>query len=396
MASALPDGGQTPIDVRRGAKHEPPGSIPINLPINHRETFMNTIADVAKRSCALPEPSSRGLSRRRFCAMALAASAGAWLAPLPAGALPSSAEARFIDFEWVDPSRQRAVPARLYWPATSNIKGPIPLIVFSHGLGGTRKGYSYLGEGWSARGTASLHIQHVGSDQTLWEGNPLLLLDRLDGAADEREAIERTRDVSFGLDRLLNRDNPFHAAIDRKRIVAAGHSYGANTTLILTGAQVIRDGKPVGHRDPRFTASIVISAPPFYGEADLAAVLASVNVPTLHVTTTEDTIRIPGRYSPVQDRVDVFNAVPTAQKALVVFQGGSHSVFTDRSLRNGGPLNPLVKRATAEAGLAFLDLVHRSDPVPMENWSATWKPILAAAPVLFPVLPRQVDRRRRT
>jgi len=365
------------------------------MPAEPHETSMTTFADVTRRSPTLPEPDTRGLDRRRFGAMALAAGAGAWLSPLPAGALPSSAEARFVDFEWVDPSRDRAVPARLYWPAASDIKGPVPLIVFSHGLGGTRKGYSYLGEGWSARGTASLHIQHVGSDQTLWQGNPFLLLDRLDGAADEREAIERTRDVSFGLDRLLGRDNPFHAAINTKRIVAAGHSYGANTTLILTGAQVIRDGKPLGHRDPRFTASIVISAPPFYGETDLAAVVAAVDVPTLHVTTTEDTIRIPGRYSPVQDRIDVFNAVPTAQKALVVFQGGPHSVFTDRSLRSGGPLNPLIKRATMEAGLAFLDLVHRSDPVPLELWNATWKPILAEAPVPFTVPPRQADRRRR-
>ena len=120
-----------------------------------------------------------------------------------------------------------------------------------------------------------------------------------------------------------------------------------------------------------------------------------MDVPTLHVTTTEDTIRIPGRYSPVQDRINVFNAVPTAQKALVVFQGGPHSVFTDRSLQNGGPLNPLVKRATMEVSLAFLDLVHRSDPVPLKGWSATWKPILAAAPVPFPVTSRNTAGRRR-
>ncbi|MDF2598257.1 MAG: acetylhydrolase [Methylobacterium brachiatum] len=201
--------------------------------------------------------------------------------------------------------------------------------------------------------------------------------------------------MSFGLNRLIGRESPFHAAIDQKRIVAAGNFYGANTTLILTGAQVIRNGRPVGHRDARFTASIVISAPPFYGETELAAVLASVDVPTLHVTTTEDTIRLPGRYSPVQDRIVVFNAVPTAQKAIVVFQGGSHSVFTDRSLKNSGPLNHLIKRATMDVGLAFLDLVHRSNPVPMEDWNGTWKPILAAAPLPFPVTTRQADRRCR-
>ncbi|SFU86178.1 Predicted dienelactone hydrolase [Methylobacterium sp. 174MFSha1.1] len=355
-----------------------------------------TISDATpSRPITATGAAARGLDRRRFGAMVLTAGAGSLLPGRTALALPASDEAQVIDFEWVDTARDRVVPARLYWPAASTRTGPVPLVVFSHGLGGSRKSYSYLGEGWSARGVASLHIQHVGSDETLWQGNPLMLLDRLGGAADEREAIARTRDVSFGLDRLLRRDSPFQAAIDRRRIVAAGHSFGANTTLLLTGAQVIRDGQPLGFRDPRFTASIVISAPPFYGETDLAAVLASVDVPTLHITTTEDTIRIPGRYSPVQDRIDVYAAIPTPRKALVVFQGGPHNVFTDRSLRNGGPLNPLVKRATAEVGLAFLDLVHTSDPAPLEDWSATWKPILAAAPTPFQVDTRRSGRKRR-
>lgn len=78
-----------------------------------------------------------------------------------------------------------------------------------------------------------------------------------------------------------------------------------------------------------------------------------------------------------------------------MFQGGAHSVFIHRSLRNGGPLNPLVKRATMEIGLAFLDLVHRSAPAPMDDWNVTWKPILAAAPVPFARPSRQADRRRR-
>ncbi|KQP53615.1 acetylhydrolase [Methylobacterium sp. Leaf108] len=356
---------------------------------------MPILEDAPSQLATSSDAASRGLDRRRFGALVLTAGAGSLLSRRSALALPASDAGQVIDFEWVDAARDRAVPARLYWPNSSARKGLVPLIVFSHGLGGSRKSYSYLGEGWAAAGTASLHIQHVGSDETLWRGNPLLLLDRLDGAADEREAIERARDVRFGLDRLLDRSNPYHAAIDRKCIVAAGHSFGANTTLILTGAQVVRDGKLLEYQDPRFSASLVISAPPFYGETNLAAVLASVGVPTLHVTTTEDTIRIPGRYSPVQDRIDVFKAIPTVRKALVVFQGGSHSVFTDRSLRNGGPLNPLVKRATSEVALAFLDLVYRSDPHPLEDWSATWKPILATAPAPFPVPVRQMDRKRR-
>lgn len=73
--------------------------------------------------------------------------------------------------------------------------------------------------------------------------------------------------------------------------------------------------RPARDRDARFSASIVISAPPFYGETDLTSVLGSVDVPPLHVTTTEDTIRLPGRYSAVQDRIDIFKAIPTPQKA---------------------------------------------------------------------------------
>ncbi len=199
------------------------------------------------------------------------------------------------------------------------------------------RGYRYLGEGWAARGYASLHVQHVGSDQSVWGGNPILLLDRLENAAQEREAIERARDMRYALDRLLDRTGPLHAAIDRTRIVAAGHSYGANTTLVVAGARVVRNGSVLDCRDPRFRAGIVISAPPFYGETDLASVLGGVDVPTLHVTATEDTIRLPGRFSPVQDRVDIFSAIPTSRKALAVFQGGSHSIFTDRAFTGGRP-----------------------------------------------------------
>ncbi len=148
-------------------------------------------------------------------------------------------------------------------------------------------------------------------------------------------------------------------------------------------------------RDPRFRAGIIISAPPFYGESDLAAVLGAVEVPTLHVTATEDTIRLPGRFSPVQDRVDIFSAIPTNRKALAVFQGGSHSIFTDRALTGGPTLNPQVKQATVEVGLAFLDLAFSGDPGPLDAWSATWKPILAAAPVPFPAPNRPSPRRRR-
>ncbi len=297
----------------------------------------------------------------------------------------ASEDVRIADLDWIDARRDRRVPARLYWPSQAAPAARIPLIVFSHGLGQSRTGYSYLGRHWAASGYASLHVQHVGSDGSVWAGNPFEILDRVNVAADEREAIARAADMSFALDRFLDKGSPFAAFIDPARIVAAGHSYGANTTLIVGGARVVRDGRTLDRRDARVKAGIVISAPPFYGERDLHAVLASVTMPTFHVTATEDVIALPGRRSPVQDRLDVYEAVGTTRKALAVFQGGSHSIFTDRALTGGATLNPRVKQATAEGALAFLDLAFRGDPTPLTAWSETWRPILAVAPTAYAV-----------
>ena len=56
------------------------------------------------------------------------------------------------------------MPVRLYWPQAASLATCVPLVAFSHGIGGSRRGYSYLGQHWAANGLASLHLQHVGSD----------------------------------------------------------------------------------------------------------------------------------------------------------------------------------------------------------------------------------------
>ncbi len=323
-------------------------------------------------------------SRRRLCATMAAAVAGCVGPASLARASPAADPARTFDAEWTDDARARRVPIRLRWPAAPTGPSSVPLVVFSHGLGGSRESYRYLGEAWAAAGVATLHVQHVGSDSDVWGGNPLGLISRLNEAAGEGEALDRARDLTCALDRFLDPAvNALQPSVDQRRIVAAGHSYGANTTLIALGAGVVRGGRRVEHRDPRFKAGIVVSAPPFYGERDLRAVLGGVDRPTLHVTATDDVIDIPGLYSPAQDRVDVYNAVPGREKAIALFRGGSHGIFTDRTWTGGITLNPKVKAATAEAVPAFLDLTFRGDPAPLLAWDARWRDILAVAPVPF-------------
>jgi len=290
---------------------------------------------------------------------------------LAGGARAASYET--LDLAWVDASRQRPVPVRLYWPEAGK---PMALVVFSHGIGGSRRGYSYLGEHFASHGVASLHLQHVGSDRSLWGGNPLSLLGRLQDAAQEREAQERVRDLRFALDQVLAHP-AFGARIDRKLIAAAGHSYGANTVMLASGATVVRDGQPVDLRDARIRAALLLSAPPFYGEQDAGRILRAVTVPTLHITATEDVIRIPGFYSPASDRLAVFEAVGSPLKALAVFEGGSHSIFTNRRSSGGAAFNLQVKAATRELALAFLQRVFDGSGAPLERWPRTYAALLA-------------------
>lgn len=316
-------------------------------------------------------------ARRAAFAAALAASA-LWLAPSAAradlAALPTAATAAdeagapysMHEWDWRDTVRDRAVPVRLYLPDAASAAQPVPLIVFSHGIGGSRAGYSYLGRYWASQGYASLHLQHVGSDRNLWFGSPLALVGRLRDAARESEAIARVHDLRFALDQLLGSDTGTRIAADR--IVAAGHSYGANTTLLAAGALVERQGQRLDLRDARIKAAILISAPPFYGESDAAKILAGVTVPTLHVTSTDDIIRIPGYYSGAADRLAVFDAIGGVRKTLAVFTGGSHSVLTDRAGTGGSALNPQVKAATRRLSLAFLKDVFDGEDSGLRQW----------------------------
>lgn len=52
---------------------------------------------------------------------------------------PTVATAEYV---WRDEARGREVPVKLYFPA-GDAGGPFPVIVFSHGLGGSRDGYRY-------------------------------------------------------------------------------------------------------------------------------------------------------------------------------------------------------------------------------------------------------------
>jgi pimeloyl-ACP methyl ester carboxylesterase len=277
------------------------------------------------------------------------------------------------DTDFFDQSRNRRVPVRIYAPlvltdsadTTSTTSLRSPLIVFSHGLGGSRNGYSYIGRYLAARGYIVMHTQHEGSDRSIWTTNIFSLYSNMQSATREAHAIDRVFDVQFAITEILKKEL-WAQRIDPLRIGIAGHSYGANTALMLSGAKIDRMNAPLN--DPRIKAALIISAPPFHGEGEMQPILGQIKIPSLHVTGTEDVIRVPGYRSTLDDRVAVFEATGAqltaseqliAQKRLVVFKGGTHSVFTDRTDRSGPELNSTIKKGTQELALAFFDTSFR-------------------------------------
>ena len=260
---------------------------------------------------------------------------------------------RVVDLDIFDASRQRPVPSRLYLPLHTSPARPIPLVVFSHGLGGARTGYSYLARHWANAGMASLHPQHVGSDNSVWRGNPLELLQRLQTAARESEALARVLDLRFALNQVLASDQG--QLFDVSKIAVAGHSYGANTAMLVAGAKVETGSATLRDlRDRRMQAVILISAPPLLGQGPAEQVLGSVSVPTLHITSLEDTINLPGYSSTVNDRIAIFDAMTQSPRALAVYNTGGHSIFTDRTTRSGPEASARIKGATQELSTIFL------------------------------------------
>jgi len=146
----------------------------------------------------------------------------AWAAPAPAPAAPTFLEPNAqlykkapgpyavttLALDWHDDARGRDVPVRLYQP--QGARTPLPVILFSHGLGGSRDGYEYLGRHWASHGYFCLHLQHHGSDSALFKNQPQPVDALRRAAADPRNALNRAQDVHFTLDQLarLNREDP--------------------------------------------------------------------------------------------------------------------------------------------------------------------------------------------
>ena len=240
-----------------------------------------------------------------------------------------------VDCDWQDGRRNRPVPARIYYPEDDT--GPFPVIIFSHGLGGSREGYAYLGQHWASHGYVSVHIQHPGSDTAVWKDNPRPM-ESMKSAANADNAIQRPADVRFAIDQMekMNREpGPLRGRLDLQHIGMAGHAFGAHTTLLIIGQRLPgldSDAKPLS--DPRVRAAIAMSSPAPQARNRLDEAFAAIKVPCFHMTGTIDVSPIGG--TTPKDRRIPFDHTRGADRYLVTFKGGDHMIFSGRQPPAGG------------------------------------------------------------
>ncbi len=284
------------------------------------------------------------------------ATSGVWAGYDPLAVEKAAVEHR--DFVVKDAKRSREIPIRVYLPKD---KAAAAVVIFSHGLGGSREGSAFLGEHWASRGYVAVFLQHPGSDESVWKGKPAEeRMAALKKAADVKNFLLRVEDVPAVVDQLeaWNKEAGHELAgrLDLKRLGMSGHSFGAVTTQATSGQSY-----PLGKSftDARIRAAVVMSpSGPSGGDAGRA--FGAVKIPWMLLTGTKDGNPISG--ADAKTRLVVYPALPAGGKYELVLDGAEHSVFTDRALPGDkGQRNPNHHRAILAVTTAFWDAYLRED-----------------------------------
>lgn len=298
---------------------------------------------------------------RRSCLGALLGSAAA----LPAWAQASGAEVHKEN--WFDTARQREVPVTVRWPAAPGASSAtLPLVLFSHGLGGTREGGAVWGEAWAAAGFVVLHLQHPGSDLAAVRAVTHSFTDQraLRSAASPTQLLARLLDVTFALDEIARR----HAAgqgrwgtVRPSQVGLSGHSFGAHTTLGMAGQ---RYPGFAGMTEPRLAAFIAFS-PSLPALGDPRHAFERITQPLLCFTGTRDA-DVAGVGATPERRRAVFDALPAGQKAQLLLQDADHMTF-------GGQTGRAVEIVPREAVTRDLQAAHHAliARISAQWWRAT-------------------------
>lgn len=284
-----------------------------------------------------------------------------------------------IDQDWRDEGRARNIPIRIIAPKISaaaaeklrSEKTKFPVILFSHGLGGSRSSGKIWGEHWASHGYIVVHIQHPGSDESIWQGK------RGEPAVGSMKAAKtmsnvglRIGDVHFAIDEITKRSNRDEAEFrfaDVNKIGMSGHSFGAQTTMAIAG-QATPGVRGQSGLDSRIRAAIAFS-PNARAKVGLDKQFGDIRIPVFSITGTLDG-SVLNDGTKVAHRLLPHQHMPAGDKYLLVYDGGDHMVFGGQKIagrRSETARDVAIRQNVQAATLAYWNVYLKND-VDARRW----------------------------
>ncbi len=277
----------------------------------------------------------------------------------------------------------REIPIKVRYPLDTT--GPLPLVIFSHGMGGSSEAFGDLTDRLASHGYVVVLPTHSDS----------LKLGRKQGEPSGRELLsnpadyfrdvkvfERVDDIKRIIDAIpvIEATTPdltkAGGTISRDAIAMAGHSAGALTTQMVIGAKVRSRllGGVESVADPRVKAAVVISGQGLKTRLFTEESWAKLDKPLLVITGSRDTARV-GNETPASRR-HPFEYAPAStgepHTFLLWIEGATHSSYSGGRMAvflGERPENrAMVAAVTSSAVLAFLDafIKHPADSAPAQ------------------------------
>ena len=263
-----------------------------------------------------------------------------------------------------DAKRNKDVHVRIFYP---NKAGKYPVIIFSHGAGGSQNCCDGLTRHWATYGYVTIQPTHEDSAvQRRNTGEESIQFGKAVRDALKNPALWESRplDIAYLLDTLPtlgNRVPGLVGELDTERVGVGGHSMGSYTAEAIAGAIVDLPGHPdMNFADPRVKAVLCLSpqGPGQFGLTEHS--FDQIALPYIGMTGSLDSLG--PLASPAWHKVP-FERSRAGDKFHVFIAGANHMSFiTPRTLlRNHSEQGGAIFDDTNSASLAFWDAYLKGD-----------------------------------